>query len=166
MLQFVLKDHSVHSRALTRHWPVSSLSISACASRGGRAFVERAMQPPNRCRVNAVSARYVDQAFAISEPLECFLTLVLLKLARAAKTHSTGLCALPTSSVRALIRCRSKVAKPARIVTSSSPCGVEVRRRDPALEAPYYETAIEGRRGHGQVFARPEGGSYTVAPHR
>jgi len=54
------------------------------------------MQPPNRCRVNAVSARYVHQAFAISEPLERFLPLVLVKLARTAKTHSTGLCALPT----------------------------------------------------------------------
>jgi len=40
------------------------------------------------------------------------------------------------------------------------------RRREPGWRLLTCETAPEGRQGHGQVLARPEGGSYTVAPQR
>ena len=59
-----------------------------CASR---------LQSADRGRVDGVGPRYVDQCFAISEPLQRFLTLVQVQLWRLAKTHPTGLGALPAS---------------------------------------------------------------------
>ena len=76
--------------------PTRSVIDGRVASRGGRASRnERALKPPDRRRIDAVSAGDVDQALAISEPLERFLPLVLVKLAWPSKAHPTGLSALP-----------------------------------------------------------------------
>ena len=50
--------------------------------------LRQSVQPSNRGRVNTVSAGDVDQAFAISEPLDGFLALVLVELARPPKANS------------------------------------------------------------------------------
>jgi hypothetical protein len=56
--------------------PTRSVIDGRVASRGSRASRnERALKPPDRRRIDAVSAGDVDQALAISEPLERFLPL-------------------------------------------------------------------------------------------
>jgi hypothetical protein len=41
-------------------------------------------QPADRRRIDGVGPRYVDQCFAIGEPLQRFLTLVRIQLSRSA----------------------------------------------------------------------------------
>ena len=62
---------------------------------GGRAFVERAVEASDRSGIDAVGARDIDQRFAISKPLNCFLPLVSIHLSRSAKTHPAGFGSLP-----------------------------------------------------------------------
>ena len=79
--------------------PTRSVIDGRVASRGGRASRnERALKPPDRRRIDAVSAGDVNQkALAISEPLERFLPLVLVNqsappgLERASCRHLCGL---------------------------------------------------------------------------
>jgi hypothetical protein len=75
------------------------------AARGHAYRHERALKPANGSWIDAKSPRYVNEGFAISEPLESFLTLVGIHLARASKTHPAGLrlcglSALPVENSR------------------------------------------------------------------
>jgi hypothetical protein len=53
------------------------------------------LEPANRSRIDAKSARHIDQGLAISQPLQRFLTLMLIELPRASKAHPAGFGTLP-----------------------------------------------------------------------
>jgi hypothetical protein len=53
------------------------------------------LKPAYRRRIDAEGSRHVHKRFAIRKPLDGFLALMLVKLARPAETHSTGLRTLP-----------------------------------------------------------------------
>ena len=53
------------------------------------------LKPAYRRRIDAEGSSHIHKRFAIRKPLDGFLALMLVKLARPAETHSTGLRTLP-----------------------------------------------------------------------
>ena len=53
------------------------------------------LQPRDRSLRYVVRPRYIGLGFALREPLEGFVALMRCQRSRPAKTHATGLCALP-----------------------------------------------------------------------
>jgi hypothetical protein len=49
------------------------------------------VEPTNSSWIDAKRPRYVDQSFAISQPLQRFLTLMLIKLSRAPEPYPASL---------------------------------------------------------------------------
>jgi hypothetical protein len=70
-------------------------SAASSSSRGRASQHERALEPANRSRIDAKGPRYIDQGLAIRQPLQRFLTLMLIELPRASKAHPAGLGTLP-----------------------------------------------------------------------
>ena len=58
-------------------------AIIFAPSRGHACRHERTVEPTNSSRIDAKRPRYVDQSFAISQPLQRFLTLMLIELPKA-----------------------------------------------------------------------------------
>jgi hypothetical protein len=58
-------------------------AIIFAPSRGHACRHERTVEPTNSSRIDAKRPRYVDQSFAISQPLQRFLTLMLMELPKA-----------------------------------------------------------------------------------